>query len=213
MLRLLSGEYPITKDGHDHFSAMVFTLYQNKGYIALYYALVFATSIITAYLARKYVWKHALDVKWTWLRYKNDWLYRIMGRGSLPGVAQEKTASWVDIVTSQETDVPGKLLMYRGRAAGFTTEEDGTLRNIILKNAMRSSLQKNGDKTTFAWHSIPGNSLIIDKEKIQNMNFTYLKHSDVEAALQTLLRKKDDELPQEVPPTVPPSQAPSSPQN
>ena len=194
-LRLLAGEYgSLAADPDDRFGRIVDRLDVNKSYIILYYILVLAIASLAGHSLRKLVWKRELDVRWSWFRFRSDWLYRLMGRGRIPGVPQDDVDVWVDLLTDQPTTVAEKTMLYRGLVAGFTTEEDGSLRDIVLTSARRGEFnQRLEGQLEFDWTLIPGDFFVLSYAQVKNMNITYFQHSSVEAELQELSLAKDGE--------------------
>lgn len=173
VVRLIAGEYGTREYS---FHAIIGSLYENLGYIAMYYLIVIGTAVLAGYWARKIVWGQELDVRRPWLRYRSDWLYKIMGRGALKDVPFRDTEAWIDILSEQDTSVPGKTMLYRGLAAGYTTEENGALRDVILTDVKRTDGEKSLDGQV-RWARVPGKFFVISYSKIRNMNITYEQHS------------------------------------
>jgi hypothetical protein len=201
VVRLIAGEYGTREHS---FHAIIGRLYENLGYVAGYYLLVIVTAVLAGYWARKIVWGQELDVKRPWLRYRSDWLYKIMGRGALKDVPFKDTEAWIDILSEQETSIPGKAMLYRGLAAGYTTEENGALRDVILTEVKRTDGDKDLDGNV-RWARVPGKFFVISYSKIRNMNITYEQHS--KKILQQI-----ESLPSMLPGvSVPPASVQSSP--
>lgn len=173
ILRLLTGEYD---NGDNSFHGAIVRFYKNVGYIVVYYAAVLLTALLAGNLARKLVWEKELDAKRPWLRYRSEWLYKFMGRGALKGVPLSDTDAWVDILSEQDTSVPGKAMLYRGLAAGYTTEENGALRDIILTDVKRTDGEKDATGGV-RWVRVPGRFFVMSYSKVRNMNVTFEQHS------------------------------------
>jgi hypothetical protein len=172
VLRLMAAEYSV----HDYsFHGIVSRFYQNKFYVIAYYLLVLITAVLSGWGARALVWNLELDVRWSWLRYRSDWLYRIMGRGAMEGVRSRDIDALIDILSEQDTGAPGKSMLYQGLAAGYTAEEDGTLRDIILTDVKRTAGEKAPDGKV-KWSRIPGRFFVMSYDKVRNMNITYEQH-------------------------------------
>jgi hypothetical protein len=202
IFRLMAAEYSV----HDYsFHGISSRLYENALYLLGYYVLVLLTSIGAGLGAQRLVWNNELDVHWPWLKYRSEWLYRIMGRGQLPNVPQEETDAWIDILSEQDSIIPGKSVLYHGLAAGYTTEENGALRDIILTNVKRTAGEKKMDGE-LKWTPIPGRFLVVSYAKVRNLNITYEQHS------MRLLRQISDlpAGPMPAGPAQPPSVAPPS---
>jgi hypothetical protein len=174
VLRLMAAEYT----SHDYsFHGIVSRFYENAWYVLLYYFAVLLTAFWAGMGARKVVWNYEWDVKRPWLRYRSDWLYKIMGRGGIKGVPWKDTGAWIDVLSEQDTDIPGKAMLYRGLAAGFTTEENGALRDIILTDVERTRGDKRDTSGEVIWIPIPGKFFVLSYSKVRNMNITYEQHS------------------------------------
>jgi hypothetical protein len=191
VLRMMSGEY--STDGYS-FHGISSRLYDNAAYAFCYYIGVLAAAFFAGRQARKLVWGKELDVKYPWLRYRSEWLYRIMGRGVLKGVSMKDTGAWIDVLSEQETKIPGKTMLYRGLAAGYTTKENGALRDIILTDVKRTSGETVDGKVK--WTQIPGEFLVMSYSKVGNINITYEQHSK-------RLLKQIAELPTGLTPSAP----------
>lgn len=173
VLRLMASEYA----SHDYsFHGIISRLYENAVYVFIYYVCVLSTAISAGLGARKVVWNYEWDTKWPWLRYRSEWLYKIMGRGGLPGVPWKDTEAWVDILSEQDTAVLGKAVLYKGLAAGYTTEDNGALRDIILTDVKRTSGERDS-KGGVKWVTVPGKFFVISYSKVRNFNITYEQHS------------------------------------
>jgi hypothetical protein len=173
IFRLMAGEYSV----HDYsFHGIITRLRENALYVITYYALVLLTAVGMGVLARKIVWRYELDVRWSWLRYRSEWLYKIMGRGGLEGVPWKDTEAWLDVLSEQDAVIPGKSILYHGLAAGYTTEENGALRDIIMTDVERTAGEKKLNDEV-KWTPIPGKFFVVSYSKVRNLNITYEQHS------------------------------------
>lgn len=191
VIRVMAAEY--SAPGYS-FHEIISQFYDNIGYVSCYYMGVLATAFFAGRQARKLVWGNEFDVKYPWLRYRSEWLYKIMGRGALKGISMKDTGAWIDILSEQETKIPGKAVLYRGLAAGYTTKENGALRDIILTDVSRTGGEKENGKAK--WTQIPGKFLVMSYGKVRNINITYEQHS------KRLLRQIE-ELPSALSPSEP----------
>ena len=169
--RLVTGEYG------DSFHALVKSLYVNKHYLLFYYVAVLASAFMLGHLFRLAVWLWELDVNVPWLlKFKNDWLYTLMGRGIPAPYKGARIYTYIDALTHIPAEVAGNTTMYRGVVYGFTTEESGALRDILLTEASRGKfLQEAGEDPKFYWKPItPGELMILKYSEIRNLNITYL---------------------------------------
>ncbi|HEV8540119.1 MAG TPA: hypothetical protein VGQ60_03055 [Nitrospiraceae bacterium] len=208
-LRLLTGEFAEEVSNYDDsLSAMSQKLYSNSRYILVYYLGVLGVAYAVGHLFRWIVWNYECDVKWpSVFGYRNDWLYTLMGRGKLyvpnqnwlmriigrPGkgsVPHERTVVILDALTDQEMEIPGKSQLYSGIVAAFTTDENGTLKEIVLAKAKRGKFtpkeaedlyqflwrlwKGRGSDYVFEQEDIPGRDFILKYNTIKNLNLTYL---------------------------------------
>jgi hypothetical protein len=172
--RVVSGEY----DGN--FSATIANFYANTRYLIIYYMSTLMMAIGLGYVLRKLVWKWKWDVKYPWLfRYKNDWLYTLMGR-DVP-VPRAYPAGRIYVRVEALTKIPmqegtAKSRLYRGIVEGFTTEDSGSLRDIFLTEVERGKFRKEPAKEPeFFWKPVtPGNLMVLKYAELQNLNITYL---------------------------------------
>lgn len=156
-------------------------LYDNKLSLCLYYTCVFGGAFLLGHLFRWLVWKNKLDVRWPWLlRYRNEWLYTLLGRDVPVPTQYPKGKVYVRIegLTKVPTEEPGKTRMYRGFVEAFTTEENGALRDILVKDAERGIFEPdpmNPVRKKFSWKAIsPGDLIVLKYSELQNLNITYL---------------------------------------
>ena len=178
--RMLAGEFSGGGEDYTHrFSAILGRLHDNSLYLLIYYGVILLTAWGLGHVCRYVIWEYALDVRFpTVFGFRSKWLYTIMGRGQLEGVTPSDTMVWVDALTDEPTDMPGKTRIYRGVVAGFSTDEKGALRDLLLTRARRSKFKKDEGRSPeyeFAWQSItPGDYLLLKYDEIKNLNITYL---------------------------------------
>lgn len=172
--RVLVGQY------EDMLPAITRTLYVNKLHLGLYYTSVLLGAFALGHLFRLIVWHWKWDVRLPWLLgYRNDWLYTLMGRGvpippEYPGA---KVYVRVEALTKIPTEEQGKTRLYRGIVEGFTTEENGALRDILITNAERGKLRENlrRSKQKFYWKPVsPGDLMVLKYSELLNLNVTYV---------------------------------------
>jgi hypothetical protein len=174
VFRVLAGEYD------DSSSAVIADLYANTRYVIAYYLSTVFVAIAVGYALRKVVWNWKWDVKYPWLfRYKNEWLYTLMGRdvpvpSEYPGARVYVRVEALTKIPLQEE--PAKTTLYRGIVEGFTSEDNGALRDILLTEVERGKFRKEPAKAPeFYWKPVtPGNLMILKYAELQNMNITYL---------------------------------------
>jgi hypothetical protein len=173
--RVLVGQYD------DKLAEITRTLYTNKLYMAVYYTSVLLTAFGLGHLFRSIVWRFKLDVKLPWLlRYRNEWLYTLMGRDvpAPPEYPNANVYTRMEALTKIPTEQEGKTRLYRGIVEGFTTEESGALRDILITNAERGTFTQDGLLGTgkkFGWKSVsPGDLMVLRYSELQNLNVTYL---------------------------------------
>jgi hypothetical protein len=174
---LLTGDYGDP-------AKLVRLLYSNAWYLLSYYVLVTTTACAVGYQLRKLVWLRELDASHSLLTYRNEWLYTIMGRGKLSGVKQKETVALIDILTDQDAGLPGKTVLYQGRALAFSANENGFLRNITLGDVLRAAFEEQqGEPPKLIWKAVPGDEFIVDYGHVRNINITYLTLAAYRAAL------------------------------
>ena len=174
VFRILAGEY------NENISAIIANLYANTRYVISYYLSTLIVAGGVGYALRKTVWKWKWDVKYPWLfRYKNEWLYTLMGR-DVP-VPSEYSEARIYVRVEALTKTPlqeemARTRLYRGIVEGFTTEENGALRDILLTEVERGKFKKEPAKEPeFYWKSVtPGNLMILKYSELLNVNITYL---------------------------------------
>jgi hypothetical protein len=73
-------------------------------------------------------------------------------------------------------DGDGRARLYRGIVEGFTTEETGALRDILLTEVERGKFRKEPARDReFYWKAVtPGNLMVLKYSELQNINITYL---------------------------------------
>ncbi|MEP6887477.1 MAG: hypothetical protein ABI945_04055 [Nitrospirales bacterium] len=174
VFRVLAGEYD------DNISTIIANLYANTRYVISYYMSTLIVALGLGYALRKIVWKWKWDVKYPWLfRYKNEWLYTLMGR-DVP-VPPEYSEAKIYVRVEALTKIPlqeetARTRLYRGIVEGFTTEDSGALRDILLTEVERGKFRKEPAKEPeFYWKPVtPGNLMILKYSELQNVNITYL---------------------------------------
>ncbi len=172
--RVLVGQY------EDMLPAITRTLYVNKLHLGLYYTCVLLGAFALGHLFRLIVWQWKCDVRLPWLlRYRNEWLYTLMGRDVPipPGYPGAKVYVRVEALTKIPTEEQGKTRLYRGIVEGFTTEENGALRDILITNAERGKLTEDlrRRKQKFYWKPVsPGDLMVLKYSELLNLNVTYL---------------------------------------
>lgn len=178
VFRMLAGEFSTT--GSDYtfkFSEVLDRFYQSKIHLLTYYGLILLAAFGFGHLSRWIVWEFELDVHCPKIfAFRNDWIYSILGRGQLEGVPSKFVIVWVDALTDEPTEEPGKTRLYRGLVAAFTTDERGALRDLIITAARRSKFRKvvDSEKAVFSWQRIePGDYFLIRYNEIKNLNITY----------------------------------------
>jgi len=182
VFRLLSGEYE-GQVGH-----VVARLYANASYITVYYGAVLFAAFALGHLLRWVVWYGELDVRWpNLLAFRSPWLYTLLGRGKLEVGPTQTILVYVDALTDLPAEVPGKTVLYRGLVSGFSTEENGTLRDIILTGAYRGKFTQRvgllSRKPKFVWQAIePGDYLTLKYTDLKNLNITYRIYPPAEPA-------------------------------
>ena len=69
-----------------------------------------------------------------------------------------------------------KSRLYRGIVEGFTTEDNGSLRDIFLTEVERGKFKKEpAQEPEFYWKPVtPGNLMVVKYSELQNLNITYL---------------------------------------
>lgn len=171
--RILIGQYD------NNLSEIANTLYHNKIHLGVYYTSVLLGAFAVGYTCRRIVWGYKLDVRWPWLlRYRNEWLYTLLGR-DVP-IPREFKGGNVYVRLEALTKIPSeeqdKTRLYRGFVEAFTTEENGTLRDIFLTDAERGKFKKvPAAPVEFYWKLVaPGNLLVLKYSELENMNITYL---------------------------------------
>ena len=186
VFRLIAGDY-----GKDDiaFHGITANLYDYIHLISLYFLVLVVFAFGAGIALRTIVWNKELDVKYRSLfGYRNQWLYSLYGRGR---IANKKpghiTVGMVDAIVLLDD----KTRMYRGLVHGFTTDNEGTLKDITLFLARRGKFKPTkklispgieegsnneaGNNGEFYWEQIPGDFFVLKYAEIKNMNVTYLQ--------------------------------------
>ncbi|MEW6544694.1 MAG: hypothetical protein AB1411_13940 [Nitrospirota bacterium] len=172
LFQLLSGSY---EKGD---TAIVDAIYADAGLVITYFVTTVLYAVVIGHALRHYVWKYRLDITWPKVfEFRNPWLYRLLR----PKVPLPYTGAEVFVFAEALTYIPvdgfpGKTRLYRGMVSGFTTEEDGTLKDLFLTQAQRGELRKNyAMDPTFDWKEItPSSCLVLKYSEIKNLNLTYV---------------------------------------
>lgn len=176
IFRVISGEYG------DEFSSTIANVYVNARYLMVYYLSILVLAAGLGYVLRKIVWNWKWDVRYPWLfRYKNEWLYTLLGRDVPVPSDPDYDGAKVYVRVEALTKIPieegaGRARLYRGIVEGFTTEESGALRDILLTEVERGKFRKEPAKEReFYWKAVtPGNLMVLKYSELQNINITYL---------------------------------------
>lgn len=177
------------------------SLYANKLYLGIYYTSVLSGAFGLGHLFRLIVWRGKWDVKLPWLlRYRNEWLYTLLGR-DVPIPPEYKGAKVyvrIEALTKIPMDDKGKGRLYRGFVEAFTTEDSGALRDILITDAERGKFRTvlgRVNEQTFYWKSVsPGDLMILKSSEMLNLNITYLidvPHSPAEGPAASLPQTTD----------------------
>lgn len=157
------------------------SLYANKLYLGVYYVSVLTGTFALGHLFRLIVWRGKWDVKLPWLlRYRNEWLYTLLGR-DVPIPPEYKGAKVyvrIEALTRIPMEEQGKGRLYRGFVEAFTTEDSGALRDILITDAERGKFTKilgRLNEQAFYWKPVsPGDLMILKYSEMLNLNITYL---------------------------------------
>lgn len=171
--RVLVGDYG------DILPSVAQGFYQSKLHIGAYYTIVLVSAFVIGHLSRLAVWNWKLDVTIPWLfRFNNEWLYTLMGRDvPIPAhYAGGKIYVEINALTKIPSEDKDKFRLYKGFVEGFSTEENGALRDIFIKDAQRGKfVTEEGKKPVFEWKPVkPGQLMILKYSELQNLNITYL---------------------------------------
>ena len=173
LARVLSGIYSSEGEG---FHDVIERLYRNGTYITFYYLSVLLSAFVLGHASRKLVWEFKLDVRVPWLfRFRNPWIYDLMGRDVPAPYKGAQVFAYVDALTNIAIDGQGgRTRLYRGIVAGFTTEENGALRDIYLTEAQRGNFRDDDGQRLFEWKPVaPGNLFVLKYSELKNLNITY----------------------------------------
>jgi hypothetical protein len=193
VFRMLAGEFSNTGSDYNYkFSEVLDRFYQSKIHLLIYHGVILLAAVGFGHLFRWMVWEFELDVNCPKIfAFRNEWIYSILGRGQLEGVPSKDIIVWIDALTDEPTEEAGKTRLYRGLVAGFTTDEKGALRDLIITAARRSKFRKVEGMSVFFWQRIePGDYFLIRYSEIKNLNITYRDARD-----PLLPSEKDDKPP------------------
>ena len=169
---LLSGIYGSEDQG---FAGLIERLSRNSTYMIVYYVSVMALAFILGHALRTLVWSFKLDVRIPWLfRFRNPWIYDLMGRDVPAPYRGAQVFAYIDALTDIAINGQGKTRLYRGIVAGFTTEENGALRDIYLTEAQRGNFREEDGRMIFEWKPVaPSNLFVLKYSELKNLNITY----------------------------------------
>ena len=184
LFRLLSGDY-----GEDsaQVSSITQNIYTNLHKIGAYFTIIAILAFFAGRYLRHLVWKQEWDVKFPAVfGYRNKWVYTLFGRGKHGKGESKVLFSYLDALVELGKE---NTRLYRGVIYEFTTDESGTLRDIVLIEALRGKFKAeiageevNPAKSGFYWEQIPGDFFILKYQEIKNMNITYVRTSSAESA-------------------------------
>lgn len=179
LFRLVSGDY-----GKDSVFApeIIDNLSQYLHQIGLYFIVLVGLAFGTGRALRWWVWRQEWDLKYPSLfGYKTKWLYTLFGRGKTSGTLGKDYLPYVDVIV----DLGEKTRMYRGVVSEFTTDDTGTLKDIVLLAALRGKFKKVEEGgSAFYWEEVPGDCLVLRYSEIKNLNVTYVRLPPSSSATQ-----------------------------
>lgn len=178
LFRLLSGDYG--KDS-EFLPAIIQNVYFNLHKIGGYFVGTSFFAFFTGRFLRHQVWQREWDVKYPAVfGYQNKWVYTLFGRGKNVDGGGNVLFSYIDAIV----ELGEKTRIYRGVIYEFTTDESGTLRDIVLIEALRGKFHEDSEagKTTFYWEQIPGDFFVLKYSEIRNMNITYVTTSSSQSS-------------------------------
>ena len=134
---------------------------------------MFAPDIIDNLRGHWWVWNQEWDVKYpTLFGYRSKWLYTLFGRGKVTGTPGKDYLPYADVIV----ELGEKTRMYRGVVSEFTTDETGTLKDLLLSAALRGKFEEVEEgENKFYWAKIPGDCLIIKYSEVKSLNVTYVR--------------------------------------
>lgn len=170
LFRLIAGDY-----GKDSMfaPAIIDNLREHLHQIGLYFLALVGIAFGTGRALRWWVWTREWDLKYpTLFGYKNKWLYTLFGRGKTEGTLGKDYLPYADVIV----ELGEKTRMYRGVVSEFTTDDTGTLKDLVLLAALRGKFEEvEGGGNKFYWEKIPGDCLILKYSEIKNLNVTYVR--------------------------------------
>lgn len=170
LFRLVSGDY-----GKDSMFTpdIIDNLREHLHLIGLYFIVLIGVAFGTGRVLRLWVWNQEWDLKYpTLFGYKNKWLYTLFGRGKTEGTLGKDYLPYADVIV----ELGEKTRIYRGVVSEFTTDETGTLKDLVLLAALRGKFEEvEGGEKQFYWEKIPGDCLILKYSEIKNLNVTYVR--------------------------------------
>ena len=140
VVRFFSGDFENT--GPYSLNSIVFNIRQNILWVVLYMGLVVGVSISSGIGLRKLVWRRKWDLKSSLFRFENHWNYRFTGRGYVEKPKDRPFFVVIDILVKSE-EISSDLI-YSGIFETFTTESNGDLRDLVLRNPERWHISKVG---------------------------------------------------------------------
>lgn len=146
--------------------------------IFFYNIIIFLSSIIIGYTARKIVRKLKWDRKFRFLRFTNKWHYIFTGEcldfPEVPDEFKEITEKYVNVLCK----VNGKSVLYSGEFFNYYVDSKGDLEAIHLNFPERRYLD-NDKEIDKDYYKIPSKYLVIPNSDIININFKYIISTEV----------------------------------
>ena len=140
------------------------SLQRNFRVIAAYNIFLWAAAAVLGHLARRLVIAREWDIRYPLLRFNNEWYYFLTGREWGLKSGADFDVVWLDALVSTGS----ATVIYSGILRNFQMSADGSLDSICLSEA-----EKKVDDLLATTFAIPVKGLILQYEKILNLNVSF----------------------------------------
>ncbi|MEO4005514.1 hypothetical protein [Flavobacterium sp. CAU 1735] len=148
-----------------------------KTEIILLNLLINTVSFLLGFCVKSLVIKYKLDIRYSFLRYKNYWYYLITSKFiDFPSSSiklYQNTVKDVDITYMDAlVSINGTTYIYTGILVDYNLGKDGTLDLLLIKDAQRKNISEENDGQ---YKDIDGHIIALKYCDLININFSFIQ--------------------------------------
>lgn len=159
-----------------------------------YQGVLFGFAFLLGYLARRLVRTLRLDLRYSFLRFNNEWYYLFSGEIlDFPNrMGEAKAVEFIQVDALVKTS--GDDVLYSGFLQDYFLSADSGLNRLYLTSVYRRRLQNDLPKDTPVtdkdfderYYRMPGDLFVLTYEQIVNLNVTYYRLTETGVPETTL---------------------------